>query len=181
MFENRYIREKMVKPYLRVIAADPKGQDPLPDTRLLPIVQDWHEMFYSAMRAQGWDGEKQLFYKGAKMCLMWPVWSTAFPYAKWVFVKRDVKGIIESCLRTPFMNAYKEAEDWQKWVEHHIRCLTEMEEEHLDMLEIWTPSIIKGNLSEVEEMVKWLGLEWKEDEVKKFISPELWHGGTTAS
>jgi len=81
MFENLYIRENLVKPYLEAICADPRGQRPLPVASTCPIVQDWHKMFMEVMRDHGYE-DGPIFYKGAKMCLMWPVWHTAFPKAK---------------------------------------------------------------------------------------------------
>lgn len=173
-FENLVVREKVVKPYLRVLGLDPRCQDPLPDTRLLPIVQDWHELFMYVMVQQGYKSGP-LFYKGAKMCLMWPVWQAAFPRAKWVIVRRDDKGIINSCKRTPFMNTFSDDEGWQGWVDHHKECFDEMYNASLDIYEIWVPALVQGDLSEAEEMIEWLGLEWNEEAVKEFISPELWN------
>lgn len=174
MFENRFVREEMVKPYLRAIMADPKGQAPLPVASSVPIVQDWNLVFRECMESHGYvDG--QIFYKGAKACLMWPVWHVAFPKARWLLVRRDARSIINSCMRTPFMNAYKDMEGWLGWVEHHIECFEEMTYAGLDMAEIWTPDIIKGDLSGVEEMLQWLELEYDEDQIRGLISPELWH------
>lgn len=175
MFENLYIRENMVKPYLTAIFADPKGQRPLPVASSVPIIQDWHEAFMDVMYEQGYSDEDQLFYKGAKMCLMWPVWHAAFPRARWIIVRRDDPGIIASCLRTPFMNAYNDAAGWQEWIDHHKECFEEMAAWGLDIAQIHSPSIVKGDLSGVEEMIQWLGLEWNESAVKEFVAPELWH------
>jgi len=172
-FENLYIRENMVKPYLNAIMADPRGQRPLPVAESVPVIIDWHEYFLEVMVEQGYiDGP--IFYKGAKMCLMWPVWSTAFPKAKWIIVRRDDKGIIASCLRAPFMTAYTDEEGWQYWVNHHKLCWNEMRDAELDIFEIWTPPLIDGDLSGAKEMIQWLGLEWDEEKIDEFVSPELW-------
>lgn len=173
MFENLYIRENMVKPYLGAIMADPKGQRPLPIAETVPVIQDWDEFFLKVMVEQGYK-EGPIFYKGAKMCLMWPVWKAAFPNAKWIIVRRDNKGIIKSCLRTPFMNAYNNEEGWQEWINHHILCWDEMHNAELDILEVWTPPLIDGDLSGAKEMIQWLGLEWDEEKVDEFVTPEIW-------
>lgn len=174
MFENLNVRENLVKPYLDAIYADPRGQRPLPVASSVPIIQDWHELFLNIMEEEGYT-EGPLFYKGAKMCLMWPVWHAAFPRAKWVIVRRDDAGIAASCLRTTFMNSYKDVSGWQEWIDHHKECFDEMYNEHLDIFEVWTPSIVQGDLSEVQDMIEWLELEWREDVVREFISPEIWH------
>ena len=163
----------MVKPYLTAIMADPRGQRPLPVAESVPVIIDWHEFFLEVMVEQGYvDGP--IFYKGAKMCLMWPVWSTAFPKAKWIIVRRDDKGIIASCLRTPFMTAYTDEEGWQYWINHHKLCWDEMQNAELGIFEIWTPPLIDGDLSGAKEMIQWLGLEWDEEKVDEFVSPEIW-------
>lgn len=177
MFENLYIRENLVKPYLKAIFADPKGQKPLPMASTCPPIQDWHEAFMDVLYEQGYEDSEPLFYKGAKMCLMWPVWHAAFPYARWVIVRRDDAGIIASCLRTPFMDAYKDAPGWQEWIDHHKECFDEMAVWGLGMFHIYSPAIVKGDLSGAREMIQWLGLEWDEERVVEFISPELWNGG----
>ena len=175
MFENKYIREQMVKPYLSAIYADPKGQRPLPIAETVPIIQDWNLVFRERLEMEGYEGG-QIFYKGAKACLMWPVWAAAFPQARWVIVRRKTPEIVESCLRTPFMNAYDKVDGWEGWVAHHIRCFAEMRLAPMDIFEIWPGDFIKGDLSEVKNMIQWLGLDWDEDRVVEMISPELWHG-----
>ncbi len=173
MFENNYIRENMVKPYLEAIGADPRGQRMMPIAETVPVIIDWHEAFLDVMVEQGYvDGP--IFYKGAKACLMWPVWHTAFPKAKWIVVRRDDEGIIKSCLRTVFMNTYKDEKGWQGWIDHHKMCWYEMHNAHLDICEISTPEIIDGDLSEAKEMIQWLGLEWDEEKVDEFVTPEIW-------
>jgi len=153
--------------------ADPRGQRPLPVAESVPVIIDWHEAFMDVLMEQGYvDGP--IFYKGAKMCLMWPVWHTAFPHAKWILVRRDDEGIINSCLRTPFMTAYKDAEGWKEWIDHHKLCFGEMLDAGLDIFEISTPRLIDGDLSEAEEMIEWLGLTWDENKIGEFVSPELW-------
>ena len=179
MFENLYIRENLVKPYLEAIGADPRGQRPLPVASTCPIVQDWHEMFMDVMKEHGYE-DGPIFYKGAKMCLMWPVWHTAFPRAKWVITERDNEGIIASCQQTVFMNTYNDEAGWQGWIDHHKECVNEMWFAGCDGFVINTPDIIQGDLSAAEEMIEWLGLDWDEDAVKEFVSPEIWHGGSDA-
>lgn len=82
MFENRKIREEICKPYLRSIGADIKGQNPLPDMNKMEefkygAVISWRKKVLSAINLQN---KNQIwFYKGAKMCLTWPIWHLAFP------------------------------------------------------------------------------------------------------
>ncbi len=174
MFENKYIRQEMVKPYLSAIYADPMGQSPLPIASTVPIVQDWNLVFTKRMVEEGYlDGP--VFYKGAKACLMWPVWAAAFPFARWIIVRRKTKEIVDSCLRTPFMRAWDKASKWEDWVDHHKQCFREMKAANLNTFEVWPENIIKGDLSEVKDMLQWLDLDWDERRVVEMVSPELWH------
>ena len=101
MFENSMIRETIIKPILRGVGADPMGQNPLPDIKDFEnkpeLVERTRGKVIATMRAQGLRKQKW-FYKGAKMCLMWNLWHKMFPRAKWVVVRRDDEGIIDSCL-----------------------------------------------------------------------------------
>ena len=112
LYENTGIREKVLKPYLRSVGADPLGQKPLPDTDNLPAMPDLRKMVQQHIpNLEPW------MYKDAKLTLVWPVWAREFPEAKWVLVRRDKAEIAKSCLRTSFMRAYEGQLGWERWVE----------------------------------------------------------------
>lgn len=173
MFENSRIRESVEKTYLKSIGCDPKGQNPLPDTSNMPIPSDWKHRVDSIMLEDGYQSGPW-FYKGAKMCLNWPVWSYAYPNAKWVIVRRRSADIATSCLNTSFMNAYSSHADWIKWVNHHEEKFVEMMQAGLNVKVIWPERLVKGNYEQVYELIEWLGLTWKPKEVIEFIEPKLW-------
>jgi hypothetical protein len=112
------------------------------------------------------------------MCLVWPLWNTAFPDAKWVIVRRRADDIAKSCVKTPFMRAFRSEAEWLAcWVMHHEWCFNEMINTCSNVTEIWPETFIKGDVTQLKLLIVSLGLEWKEKEVKEFISPELWKGG----
>jgi hypothetical protein len=184
MFENNEIRETVVKPYLRSIKVDPLGQYPLPDITNIAIPNDLKGRVENIMTRQGFSGGEWM-YKGAKMCLSWPVWHYAFPDAKWVIVRRKTSDIINSCLRTGFMRAFArpeiqrkvgattEEEGWLWWVHQHEQRFVEMITQGLNVKVIWPERMINGDYSQVYETLEWLGLEWK-TEALTFIDPKLW-------
>lgn len=173
MFENSKIRETLVKPYLRSIKVDPLGQFPLPDTAELPIPIDWHTGVEKIMKEDGYkDGP--WFYKGAKMCLTWPIWHIAYPKAKWIIVRRPKQDIINSCLRTPFMKAYHNSDGWGKWVDHHLRCFEEMHRAGMDIHEVWSDLLVGGNYGELQTAIEYCGLEFNKQAIRDFITPELY-------
>ena len=182
MYENKIIREGMVKPYLRSIGADPMGQKPLPDLQRVwadancaETVGAWRSNIQALMRAQGVGEDEPWAYKGAKMCLFWPLWHAAFPDARWVLVRRTDTDIINSCLRTHFMRAYRDALGWQRWVETHKQRFQEMRNAFpMNIHEVWPEKVIGGAVEIYYNMLEWLGLVPPEDLIEKFIDPVLW-------
>ena len=125
-------------------------------------------------------------YKGAKMCLIWPILHFAFPDAKWVIVRRRTADIVNSCIRTNFMRAFRqqqnqkavgakdEAEGWLWWVHQHEMRFVEMMTEGLNCKVVWPGRMVRGDYKQMMETIEWLGLEWK-SEVLSFIDPKLCH------
>jgi hypothetical protein len=185
MFENAAIRQQIVKPYLRSIGADPLGQYPLPETKGMMVPSDWQERVETIMRKEGLQDNQLWMYKGAKMCLHWPVWAYAFPDAKWVIVRRKTPDIIRSCMRTGFMNAFAkqphldavgakdEWDGWLWWIHKHEERFVEMISAGLNVKQIWPERMVDRNYGQTQEMLEWLGLEWN-DKIFDFIEPKLW-------
>lgn len=175
MFENKVIRDRIIKPYLKDdLGVGPLGQYPLPNTKGLFIPPNLRRRIEGVMHSQDWDGESSWFYKGAKMCLIWPAWHYAFPNAKWVVVRRRDEDIISSCLNTGFMRAYDSRAGWQGWVDHHKECFKEMHEAGLDVKEVWPEQMVYGDYSRIHEIIQWLGLDWQDEQIKQFIEPKLY-------
>lgn len=184
MFENKIMREGIVKPYLRSINACPRGQKPLPDMQKVikdsndaQFVKKWRNNVLSVYTGNGVDvASERWFYKGAKMCLFWPIWYKAFKDAKWVIVRRQDSDIINSCFRTSFMNSYQSASGWQSWIDEHKKRFEEMKTQGLNVFEFWPQRAISGDLDSVYEMIDWLELEPNKDMIENFIDPVLWKG-----
>ena len=184
MFENAAVREHIVKPYLRSLGVDPLGQFPLPDVTTLSIPAGWRQRVEQIFVDEGYLGGVWM-YKGAKMCLIWPVWNYAFPNAKWIVVRRRTGDIVSSCCKTGFMRAFRNAqfqravgakderEGWLWWVHQHERRFVEMIEAGLNVKVVWPELMVHGDYSQLYETLDWLGLKWK-SEVLTFVDPKLW-------
>jgi len=184
MFENAHIRNKIVKPYLRGLGLDPLGQYPLPDVNSLLIPVNWRKRIEQVLIREGYK-EGPWMYKGAKMCLMWPVWNFAFPDAKWIIVRRRTGDIVQSCLKTGFMRAFESPEfrrmvgasdvkeGWIWWVRQHEKRFVEMITEGLNCKIVWPERMVRGDYQQIMDTIEWVGLEWK-SEVLNFIDPKLW-------
>jgi hypothetical protein len=186
MFENVHVRQNIVRPYLKKLGVDSKAQYPLPNVNALQDFSELRAFVKKTFIKQGYTGGDWM-YKCPKMCLHWPVWHAAFPDAKWVIVRRKSEGIVNSCIRTGFMNAFdrsyirKEvgvrnvAEGWQWWVRQHGKRFVEMFQADLNVKQVWPHRMIEGDFSELKGIIGWLGLEWKEQEVREFIEPKLYN------
>ncbi len=182
MFENVDIRNGIVKPYLSSIGADPMGQDPLPRMRRVYgslkradiFSTQWKEKVLKVLFRHGLDTDWPWYYKGAKMCLFWPVWYAAFPDARWVIVRRQREDIVNSCLKTGFMRAHRTEDGWMGWVKHHEEMFDQMRGAGLVVHEVWPQKAISGDFSEIRGVVDDLGLQWNNTKIIDFISPALW-------
>lgn len=187
MFENYKIRNTIIKPYLRNLGLDPKGQYPLPDPEKIPIPNDWKERVQKIFKDQGYE-DGPWMYKGAKMCLFWPVWNHAFPNAKWIIVRRRDGDVANSCLKTGFMNAFEkeqfqkevgvdnERDGWIWWIEQHKKRFREMMDAGLNCKIVWPERMVEGDYHQMYETLEWLGLDVEDhfSEVIQFVDPKLW-------
>lgn len=181
MYENIRIRDTIVKPYLLRLNADAEGQFPLPvDTHIPPT---WKHDVENIMIKEGYkDGA--WMYKDNRLALTWRVWHYAFPNAKWIIVRRRTGDIIQSCVKTGFMKAFKnednrkllnlnsEEECWLWLVHEYEKRFVEMIEEGVNCKVIWPERMVYGDYKQLYETLDWLGLRWK-PEIFNFIDPLL--------
>lgn len=183
MFENHAIRQNLTKPQLKKAGFDPMGQYPLPTDEYLKTITDeqgkvWKRRVITLLKAQGLLDGMQWFYKGAKMCLVWPLWAKAFPDAQWVIVRRDDSDIASSCMRTSFMRAYNTSEGWKTWIDIHKKRFQEMKDAGLNVIEVVPGDIIRdGDFSQIHKVIKRADLTWDVPAIKDFVTPTLWKGG----
>lgn len=175
MFENVAIRNTIIKPYLREQGWDPLGQHPLPvrskcHHQAKDLGPQWRSRFMSIMLSHGYRSGP-IYYKGAKMCLVWPIWHWAFPNARWIIVRRADDGIIDSCLRTNFMRAFQGRQGWQRWIDEHKRCFREMEAGGLDIVSVWTDKLAHGDTDELKKAIAHCGLTL--DLTPELLDPSL--------
>jgi len=185
MYENVRVVQTLVKPYFESIRVDRLGQYPLPDIHNLPIPSDWRQKVQKVFMDEGYK-EGPWFYKGAKMCLMWPIWFHSFPDAKWIIVRRKPSDIAHSCCKTAFMSAYRksfiqravkvssEFDGWLWWERQHRNRFVEMIENGLNCKVIWPDRMVRGDYRQLYDVVEWLGLEWNEKAIIEFVDPKLW-------
>lgn len=171
-FENPIIRQRL-KEVLKRNKLDPLGQYPLPTSSDDEIISEqyssWRKELLLVFVSQGLTRNRVWFYKGAKMILLWRLWSKAFPDAIWFYVKRPDDLIIDSCLRVPYMRAYKDRKGWQEWIDEHKRKKEEMIKSGIKITDIDSESIACGNFEMIKKEIEDLGLSWNEKIIDKFV------------
>jgi len=168
-FEHRHVRERVVKPMLKRLGADPLGQNPLPPRILRPSDR---EALALGLKVRRELGQRAQAYKDAKVLLMWPYFHKAFPDATWVLVRRDRKAIALSCQRTPFMQKRSFLAGWLEWVDEHEARMDDLRASGARVLEIWPDA---GDVASFRPLVEELGLEWDEAKVEAALVPSAWH------
>lgn len=173
MCENSNIKA-IVDFYYKQLGIDLRGQYPLPNTMELPIPSDWKNRVSSALSKDGYSSEKLWMYKGSRVGQIWPVWNYSYPNAKWIIVRRRTGDVVESCMRTGFMNAYgdrtiqqlvgvsTERDGWLWWIHEHEKLFREMIETGLNVKVIWPERMLGGDFQQIHEMLHWLDLPWNE-------------------
>lgn len=173
MQENEEIKT-LLGMYYRNNGCPECGQYPLPDISQLTIPINWKTMVNDAILCQKYREDRPWMFKSSKLSQTWPVWHYAYPNAKWIIVRRRTGDIIQSCLKTGFMTAFKdeanwkaigvetETEGWLWWVKEHEKRFVEMMEAGLNCKVIWPERMVTGDYQQVYEMLDWLGLEWHE-------------------
>ena len=184
MFENDRILKEIVEPYFNNLGVDLSGQYPLPVINNISIPVDWRRRVEQIITDEGYQ-KGQWMYKDSRLSLIWPVWNFAFPNAKWIIVRRRTGDIVQSCLKTGFMNAFSseanqkavgvntEQDGWLWWVHQYENRFVEMIEAGLNCKVIWPDRMVHGDYQQMYETLEWLGLVWN-SEVVNWVDPLLW-------
>jgi hypothetical protein len=171
-YSNNQIRDKVVKNYFDRNGWDNRGQFPIPPTDKVTVSLNWKERVEDILYFEGWK-DQQWMYKDSKSCLIWPVWNSAYPNAKWVIVRRRTGDIVQSCLKTGYMTAYEDAEGWISWVHQYEEKFVEMIKAGLNCKVIWPERMVDGDFQQLKELVEWIGFPWN-DSILKHVEPLLW-------
>lgn len=161
-YENRVVRERVLKKYIAGAGGHPDGQFDFPT----PGRGNPQDLRRDTLKALG----RANAYKDAKILLIWELWAQAFPDSLYVIARRNRKDIARSCLKTGFMSAYYTQEGWEKWAQHYIDCLERLKD-HVDFIEVWPD----GTADVFRPVAEFLGLDWNQEAVEGFVDPKLWN------
>ena len=106
MYENIYVKD-LIDFYYNQLKVPTSGQYPLLDTNELLIPVVWQNKIREILEYEKYNNRTWML-KGFRLGQMWPVWNYAFPNAKWIIVRRRTGDIINSCIKTDYMDAFKD-------------------------------------------------------------------------
>jgi len=179
MVENRELRE-LCSRYLKDKAYN---GELMVDTQRLSIPVDWKRRVEAI-----WDCEcvqdKKWMFKSSLLAQMWPVWHYAYPDAHWIIVRRKTPDIIHSCVKTAYMQMFKEEknrilvgvtkeeEGWRWWVHQYENKFREMIEAGVNCKQVWPERMVTGDYHQIYETLDWVGLPWN-PRIVETIDPML--------
>jgi hypothetical protein len=171
MCENIRIKQ-YVDEYYAQLGVDPRGQWPLPNIQEMIIPTTWKDDVQHCLNMEYYKQSQLWMYKSPRIGQIWPVWNQAYPKAKWILVRRRTGDVLQSCMKTDFMDAYgdktiqqmvgagTERDGWLWWVHEHEKLFLQMMEAELNLKVIWPERMLYGNFEQIHEMLDWLGLQW---------------------
>jgi hypothetical protein len=178
-FEHTAIREFVTKKILADLGYDPMGVRKLPPIDIQIEVLGLAGIIRNILEKDGYKHDKPWLLKDPKLTLVWPVYKKAFPGATWLVVQRDEDGFINSCLRTNFLYRHSQNRNfWKNFAKEYQVRIDALKNSGANVLEISSPDVINGNFGHLGEVVSRLGLTFRENELKKFVLPNYWHGNS---
>jgi len=170
-WDNKVI-SALFKNHLQLYNVDVDGQFPLPNESI-PVIPTFEKKLEELLPLQGYKGHQQWVYKGHLSCLLWQTWRVYFPNAKWLFVRRKPTDVINSCIKTGYMTAYKspivckhigvenETQGWQRWIDFYEGQINHIISSGVDYKTIWPDRMEAGDYSQMSDILDWAGLGWK--------------------
>lgn len=189
MLENIELRELCEK----YVAYNVNGELML-NTKQLNIPIIWKDKVDKVLHGCECYKDGVWMFKSSIIAQMWPVWHYAYPNAKWIIVRRRTGDIVQSCIKTAYMDLFKdefnrikvnvtsEEDGWRWWVHQYENKFREMIEAGVNCKIVWPERMVIGDYQQIYEMIDWVGLEWN-SKIVETIDPllnksrrkEQWH------
>jgi hypothetical protein len=177
MYENCYINVAMnslLRDYRNGLFTNP---------RKVKVPDNWKDKIETILNMEGHVNGLWMC-KNSKLAQTWPIWNELYPNAKWIIVRRRTGDIVQSCMKTGYMRMFKsvsnqrligvasEADGWKWWIHQYEKTFVDMIESGVNCKVVWPERMVYDDYQQIEETVKWLGLEWDSNIIEK-IDPLL--------
>ncbi len=168
MNSNPHVSSLMTE-LLSHLKADPGGCFPLPtETRLDKPIKNLSNRLYESVGSP----YNTWFVKDSRLLLTWKLWNAAFPDAYWIIVKRKDDDIIQSCMKTHYMNTFLDAAGWQWLIDQYKEKYEQMAYTVKNLYVIHPEKMIVDDYSEFRKGIEWMGLDWNPI-VEEYMSKKL--------
>lgn len=166
LYENLAIREDLLKPLLQYYGGDRRGQRMFPSGFDKPHPYNIVDSFDAEFGEWGTS-----VYKDAKLILLWEIFQKELPKCEWLIIRRPVEQIVDSCMRTHFMNSWNTRAEWTQWVMYHEHRIEELKNSVLNYEEVWSNEVLEDPTI-LKDIVEFYGLDWDENAVRNCINPD---------
>ena len=155
-YENLEISQILID-YLRANDKDNLGK------RFQPLMLNHTDIsvrqkILDVVKSQGLGDDQPWFYKDPKIAICRDLLLDAFPNAKWIWVNRSQDRTIRSLMRTDFMDAYDNEEDWKKFLAVYKFYKQDLKTK-TNVFELDIDKIMDKDQSEVDRLSDYLGIE----------------------
>lgn len=184
-FEHKIIRERILKPLLVKIGADPLGVRRLPPVELKGEIVlaapggktiGLASLIRSVIEKEGYTPDLIWAYKDAKLSLLWPYFHAAFPHASWLVVRRNRESFVRSCLNTRFMVQHSsDPQFWKDFADAYDLRLGRLKSSVPQVNEMEIEKLFAGDFSDLRNFVERTGLVFDQSAVDEFIDRRHWH------
>jgi hypothetical protein len=170
-FEHIVLREMVTKTILKRLGCDPLGVKKLPPIDYTVKNSNLKSIVYRILKEDGYNNDMPWIYKCPKLSLIWRFFWDAFPKSKWIVVKRNKQDIINSLLRTKFMNRHSTNHIfWENFIKEYNLRINKLKTSLTNFREINSVDIVEKNYTDFIDIIDWLGLTFKNKAIEQFIS-----------
>ena len=133
-------------------------------------------IIWKILKDDGYKDNVPWLYKCPKLSLTWRFFLDAFPNAKWIIVTRDYESIIDSILRTNFMNQNSIDYDfWKNFINQYNIRIIALKKSITNYKEIISSDVVEKNYIGFIDIVNWLGLTFKKEKIEQFVYKPYYH------
>lgn len=167
---------------------DKKGQYPLPNKEDFPVMQHrFFERLENMIGYEGYKSDQAWMLKGHRLMQTWKIWLNKYPDAKWIIVRRRSGDVVNSCMKTAYMNRFEDPtilrnigketapDGWLWWIHKNEEFLNELIRNKVNYMVVWPERMAQGDYQQIQELHNWLGLPFKEQNIKDLIQPMMEH------
>lgn len=108
-------------------------------------------------------------YADHRSLLIWDLWSKAYPDAVWLVVRRDDSAIINSCMKTEWMDMFNRSvirdaigvntarEGWEWWLRQYNTLISDLMASAAFVFEVW-PDRLQTDNQHLQDLLDYCGV-----------------------